>query len=222
VRYVIRLTAYFRNPNIGVFAKANDRFAIVPANCQAKFSRQLHETLDVDVFHTDISGTSLVGAFVSMNNNGVMLTQHTYEDEIKKITSDIKIGLLEDRLTALGNLIIVNDNGAVVNKGFDRRSIEVMEDTFDCEVVTGEIGGFRTIGSVGMATNKGAILHPMAKEEELKLVEEILKVPVDIGTVNRGVGFVRTGIIANTKGVILGDETTGPEITRIEDALGLL
>ncbi len=222
---MIQLTAYFRNPNIGVFAKANDKFAIIPANCPAKFSRQFREILDVNVYQTDISGTALVGAFVSMNNKGVLLTPHTYDDEIKKIMSDntdINVGILEDRLTAIGNLIIVNDNGAVVHRGFERDSIKKMEDIFDCEVETGEIGGYRTIGSVGVATNKGALVHPMAKEEELELIEEVLKVPVDIGTVNRGVGFVRTGIIANTKGALLGSETTGPEITRIEDALDLV
>ncbi len=88
--------------------------------------------------------------------------------------------------------------------------------------LTSVAGRLTIVGSTGVATNNGALLHPLAGEDEIKHIKSILKADVDIGTVNRGTGFVRTGILANTKDVLLGDMTTGPEIMRIEDALGLL
>ncbi len=220
---MIQLIAYNKNPNIGVLGTANDEIALLPLTCAENFVSAVVETLDVRVITTRISGTSLLGSMIAMNNHGMLLPRHVFETEKKKMQgSDMNIKVLEDKFTALGNLIVLNDHGAIASSFFKRKSIKAMEDTLDCEVERGEIAGFKIVGSVGVATNKGALIHPLAKEEELKWMEGILKVEVDVGTVNRGIGFVRAGMIANSKGVLLGNETTGPEIARIEDSLGLL
>lgn len=201
-------------------ARANDSIALIPAEASKTFSSTIEETLEVEVHRTNISGTILVGTMVVMNNNGILLPRHVYENEVKVIKSlGLNYAILEDKLTALGNLVLLNDHAAVVSEGFSEKSIKIMEDVLGCEVEKSPVKEFRNIGSVGIATNQGALLHPAVREEELREIEEILKVHVDIGTVNRGIGFVRTGIIANNKNVVVGDLTTGVEIVRIEDTL---
>jgi translation initiation factor 6 len=135
---------------------------------------------------------------------------------------DINVGIVNDKVNALGNLILANDNGGIVSPSLSKKGIKDIEDILDIDVEKRKISGFKTVGSVGVATNKGALIHPLVKEKELEWIESVLKVEADIGTVNRGTGFVRTGIVANSKGVLVGEETTGPEIMRIEDSLGLL
>ncbi len=44
----------------------------------------------------------------------------------------------------------------------------------------------------------------------------------DLGTVNYGTPLLGSGLIAGTAGFVVGEETTGPEIGRIEDALGYI
>ena len=61
-------------------------------------------------------------------------------------------------------------------------------------------------------------MHP----DEAKLIEETLGVPAMVGTVSFGSPFVGAGICSSNKGVVVGSETTGPELNRIEDALGLI
>jgi len=220
---VIRLISYNKNPNIGVVARVNDSIALLPSLCSEDFSSAVSRELKVEVIKTNICGTSLIGSMTVMNNAGVLLPKFVYNEEIEVIKkSNLNVGILRDRLTALGNLILFNDRGAIVYRNFTRGSIKAMEDVLDLEVEKGNIAGFRTIGSTGVATNKGAIVHPLARADDIERIESVLKTDVDVGTVNRGTGFVRTGILANTKNVLLGDRTTGPEITRIEDALGLL
>jgi translation initiation factor 6 len=220
---VTRLIAYNRNPNIGVVVRANDKIAILPTECPPSFAEAVAKTLGVEVTRTNVCGTSLAGTMIAMNNSGLVLPANVFDDEVKGLKSlDLNLGILEDKLTALGNLILLNDHGAIATPGFSKKSLKTMEDVLDCEVAEGRIAGFRTVGSIGIATNKGALIHPLSSEDELEWVGGILKVPVDVGTVNRGTGFVRTGIIANTKDVLIGNRTTGPEITRIEDSLGLL
>lgn len=217
------LIFYNKNPNIGVVARVNDSIALLPSSCPEDFSSIVSKELEVEVFKTNIYGTSLLGSMTVMNNAGILLPKFVYDREIEVIKkSDLNVGILKDRLTALGNLILANDRGAIVHRKFTKSSIKTMEDVLGLEVEKGNIASFGTVGSTGVATNKGAIVHPLAKEDEIERIESVLKIDVDVGTVNRGAGFVRTGILANTKNVLLGDRTTGPEITRIEDALGLL
>jgi translation initiation factor 6 len=220
---VTGLISFNKNPNIGVVARANDETALVPALSPKDFSSTIQKELDVEVIKTNISGTSLIGSMMAMNNNGILIPKFAYEKERVKIKkAGLNVEVLQDKFTALGNLILFNDKGAIVYKKFTKGAINVIEDIFDIEVAKGDIAGFGTVGSLGIATNKGALVHPLATDDEIEHIESVLGVEVDVGTVNRGAGFVRTGILANNKNVLMGDRTTGPEITRIEDALGLL
>ena len=54
------------------------------------------------------------------------------------------------------------------------------------------------------------------------LIEEVLGVAPMVGTVAFGSPYVGAGLAASNNGVIAGRETTGPELNRIEDALGLI
>jgi translation initiation factor 6 len=74
------------------------------------------------------------------------------------------------------------------------------------------VGGFVQTGSMIVATNGGAGVHPKATEEEIEKISEILQVPVEPVTVNSGVPFLSSGIVANTKSVVVGNLTSGPEL----------
>lgn len=219
---MIKLLSYNKNSNIGVVARANDSIAVLPKASPKSFSAEIAEALGVEVIQMSISGTFLLGAMVAMNNSGALVSQHATKEEIAQLKKKIRVIVIKDKPTALGNVVMANDKGAIASEEFSRKSLKSMQDALDCEVVAKNLGGFKMAGSIGVATNKGAVLHPMLEESDLKFAEEVLKVSVDVGTVNRGIGFVRTGIIANTRGVVAGSETTGPEITRIQDSLGLL
>ncbi len=220
---MIERVNYRGNPNLGVFMRANDNIALVPEGCTDSFSTVLKRSLEVEVFKCQISGTSLNGAMIAMNNNGIVLPKNAYKEEIKALKSlGINVGVLDDKYTALGNLILVNDNGGIITPNFTKKSKKRIEETLDIEVESTMIADFRTVGAIGAATNKGAVIHPMVNEGDIELVESLLKVYVDVGTINRGVGFVRTGIVANSQGAVMGQLTTGPEIARIEDVFGFL
>jgi translation initiation factor 6 len=74
------------------------------------------------------------------------------------------------------------------------------------------VGGFVQTGSMIVATNAGAAVTPRASEEEVKAISEILQVPADAVTVNGGMPFLSSGIVANSKHVVVGTLTSGPEL----------
>ena len=129
---------------------------------------------------------------------------------------------IPDRLTAVGNIILANDHGALVNPLLSDESINVISETLDVDVVRGSIAKFKINGSVAVATNNGVLVHPSATSEEIKFLEKVMKVPADVGTVNQGTRLVGACTVANSNGVLVGNKTTGPEMARIEESLGFL
>jgi len=80
----------------------------------------------------------------------------------------------------------------------------------------------KTVGMAATVTNNGGLLNPNANEWEIKKVKDMLKIDVMTGTVNFGSDMVGTGLVANSKGYIAGEDTTGFELGIIEEALGFL
>jgi translation initiation factor 6 len=78
------------------------------------------------------------------------------------------------------------------------------------------------VGKLAIATNKGVLAHPLLKEEERRVLEDVLKAPVDVGTINCGIPYVGTGLIANSRSAIAGLLTTGPEMFIIGNSLDVV
>jgi len=156
------------------------------------------------------------------NSNGLIVSPYIFSHELDIIREhDINVEIIPDKLTAIGNVIVANDNGAIVHPGLSDESKRILRKTLEVELVESTIAGFDIVGSAVAATNKGALVHPDASEDELELVEDALGVPAKIGTVNRGVKLVGACIIANSRGVIVGNKTTGPELARIDQVFNL-
>ncbi len=129
--------------------------------------------------------------------------------------------VLESDYTALGNLMLLNDKGAIISK-FLRKEKKEIEEFFGIRCETGNIGSLNFVGSLGVATNKGCLLHPKAKKTEIEKIESVLGVKADIGTVNFGSPFPRSGLIVNTNGLVMSDQTSGPEMQRINEVFGFI
>ncbi|MCZ7402478.1 MAG: translation initiation factor IF-6 [Candidatus Methanoperedens sp.] len=210
------------SPVLGVFASCNDELVFVPHDASSDTVKDLEESLGVVACRTSVSGSSVVGSLMCSNNNGVIVAGFILEKEIRAIRKHIKAARLTEELNAAGNLILANDTSALVNPDLSNKTIKMIEKTLGVEVQRGTLGGLKTVGMAGIASNKGVLVHPKSSPAEIALVEELFKLPVDIGTVNFGSPLVGSGILGNSKGYVVGLDTTGPEISRIEDALGYL
>ena len=210
------------NPNLGVSILAKDNVAIVSPGLQDSYIKSIEETLKVPIIKTPICGSNLAGALMAGNTNGLIVSQHIFSHELDIIRDHgINVEVIPDKLTAIGNIIVANDNGAIAHPDISDAARRVIEKTIEVEVVKSTIAGNDIVGSTVAATNKGAQVHPDATDEEIELIEDVLDVPAKIGTVNRGVKLVGACIIANSHGVIVGNNTTGPELARIDQVFNL-
>ncbi|MGL4669092.1 MAG: translation initiation factor IF-6 [Methanobacteriaceae archaeon] len=211
------------NPNLGVYITVTDNIAIIPLNLPEVMENALKEALEVETIRTTIAGSNLNGALAVGNSNGLIVSPHALDKEVATIESfGINVSRLNDKYTAVGNIIAANDNGAIASNLLSIESKKIVEKTLDIKVESASIGGFNIIGSLICATNKGALLHPQTTTKELELAEKVFKVEGNIGTVNHGIGLVGACSVANSKGVVVGEDTTGIEMARIEESLGFL
>jgi len=211
------------NPNLGVSIAATDDLAIIPPNLTTETVNLIKESLEVETVETLISGSNLAGALMCGNSKGFIVSKYAFDREIKSIKEmGVEVERIPDRLTAVGNILLANDNGAIANPLLSDEAVELVTQILDVEVIKGNIAQFNIPGAVAVATNKGVLLHPSASQEDIKLVEKILKAPADVGTVNNGTALVGACTVATTNGVIVSLKTTGPELARIEETFGFL
>jgi translation initiation factor 6 len=119
-------------------------------------------------------------------------------------------------------MVLTNDSGAIVDPRIRGADLKRIADTLGVEAVPSEIAGLPYVGSLAIATNKGVIAHPLLKEEEQEVLTDVLKVDVDVGTINCGIPYVATGLLGNSHTVVAGSLTTGPELFIIGQALDVV
>lgn len=217
------------SPYLGVYGLATDRVVLVREGLQERKLEVLREVLKAPVIETSIMKSRIVGIFAAGNSNAILVPWYVWDAELEHIKGQLKEYNIETQvvpfkstLTALGNLILANDNAALISAKFSREEAKELEDLLGVEVERGFIAQYHAVGSAGVVTNKGGLVHPEATDEELEWLRDLFKVDVYVGTANMGVPFVGSCMLANSHGVVVGHLTTGPEIVKIEEALGFL
>lgn len=218
---MMRLSRYAGNPNIAVFAAASESLALIAADASPEFVRTVEEALGVESVLLSVGGSFVIGSLTAMNSNGIVVSGLAADDEVARIPGKVPVYRLDDRLNAAGNNILANDNGAIVSPEYPESAVRAIGEALGVEAVSSSIAGISTVGSVCTATNKGCACHMDASDEEIVLIKDVLKVEAVRTTVNHGVRAVGAGILANSKGAVVGDESTPIELGRVEDALVL-
>jgi translation initiation factor 6 len=220
----VYLSSIVGSASIGVYSLTNDRLVVIPTMVPLKKAEKTAEWLKVKLVYTSIGGSVLAGALACANSNGILLPNSVREEELVVIKEAFEgnMTVMETKKTAYGNLVLANDNGAVVDPRFKENEIDQIAEALGVEAVPGEIAGLPYVGSLAVATNKGVLAHPLLKEEERKILEDVFKVPVDVGTINCGIPYVGTGLVGNIHAAVAGSMTTGPEMFIIGNALDVV
>jgi len=217
-----RTTTFTGDPNIGVFARVAGDIAVIPPESPEEFRAAVAEALDVELVVSTIQGSSIVGSLVAGNSRGLVVSGLATESERAVLAEYRKILPLSETMNAAGNVIMANDTFAAVHPDLPVDIASQIGEFLGVEVIHLTLGGVRTIGMAGVATNKGVIVHPRATAQEIARLEAVAKVPVGTGTINMGSGLVGTGLLVNDKGYLAGNATSGFELGRVEDVFGFL
>lgn len=210
----------YRGPNIGVYINANDDFLLLPMGFAQTKAEKLGDYLKAEIIYSSVANTRLLGALMVMNNNGILLPKTAYTDEYEFLKKETKmeIGVLDSKYSALGNVICANDKGAIVSPWLSKEDCKTIEQVLGVEVLQKRIAGFNQTGAVMVANNSGAAIHPEADEEDMKTFANVMGVKIEQTTINNGIPYVTSGIVANNHVVVVGSMTSGPEIMMLTRA----
>ncbi len=210
----------YRSPNIGIFLKANDKFLFLPKGFADSKQEKLQSFLNVQCVRTSVAQTRLLGPLSVVNNNGILLPRiaEDYEvQELKKATG-MNVERIQLKVTALGNLIAANDKAGLASPIIPKESFKQMQDVLGVPIEHISIDTYHQVGALVVSTNHGAAVHPKISERKMELIKESLKVDVEAATVNGGVPFVASGVVANSNSAVVGTLTTGPELIMLSRA----
>jgi len=210
------------SPYVGVFATATDDHLLVRPDAEDDVAAGLADELGVEAVRTTVGGSATVGALSAGNGHGIVLSGRATDAERDRIADATgrPVRRLPGRVNAAGNVVLANDAGAYVHPDLSDEAVAVVGEALSVPVERGDLADVRTVGTAAVATDRGVLCHPKAREPELEALESLLGVPADVGTVNYGAPLVGSGLLAAAGGYAVGADTTGPELGRIEDALG--
>ncbi len=210
----VTLSDIYRNPNVGLYSKTNEKVLLMPISYSEPKSERLALALGVKLIHASVAGTRLLGPLIAANSTGMLLSRFAEDDEITMLKREtgLNVERLDSPYTSVGNLVAVNDFGAAAGDLFSEKEIGQMKDVFGVPVVAGRVAGFSQVGAVVSTSNSGALAHPRASEEDLKWLKDVLHVDCDVSSINGGVPFVSSGVVVNSRAAVVGTSTTGPEL----------
>ena len=196
--------AHFENSNeVGVFAKLTNSYCLVAMggseNFYSVFEKKLAE--HVPVVRTSIAGGRFVGRVCVGNRKGLLLPNTCTDQEMQHIRNSLPdsvvVQRVEERLSALGNVLVTNDSCCLAHPDLDRETEDIVADVLGVEVFRQTIAGNALVGSYSVVTNQGGIVHPRTTVDDLEELSSLLQIPLVAGTVNRGSDVLGGGLVAN-------------------------
>ena len=217
---LLRKLDFSGNPFLGVYAMACEAGVLLPPTIPAKQVREIGRALGVETVAGFLGSSSVVGALAAGNSHGAVVTNMASEWEVSRLAR-FSPQILDDRLNAVGNNVLCNDHGAVVNPEYEEPAVRAIAAALGVPVERGTVAGTHTVGSAAVVTSRGALCHPHVTPGERALLERVLKVPVSTSTANYGTPQVGACLLATSHGAVMGTRTTPIEIGRIEEGLRL-
>jgi len=212
---------------VGCFARLTNSYCLVAQGGSANFYSHFQGELEqhMKVIHTTIGGTRIVGRVTAGNRHGLLVPAITTEGELQNLRNllpdEVKIQRVEERLSALGNVVACNDYVALVHTDIDKETEEIIQDVLNVEVFRATIASNVLVGSYCTLTNQGGLVSAKTSIQEMEELSQLIEIPLTAGTVNRGSDVIGAGVVANDWAAFCGNDTTATEIGVIESIFKL-
>ncbi len=206
---------------VGLYMVATESYVLVGREVPESWDKTIEEVFKVPIIRITVAGTSLLGTFVATNGVEIIVPSIIFEREEDVLKeAGIKYTKIKTDLTCLGNNVVASEKGSLINPDFEDSAVEEIGKAFPGEVKKFKISENPTVGSFVVHNGKFGLITPDVSNENAKIVEMHLGIQLTSGTVEMGVSQVRSGLVANKNGYIIGNHSGGPELVNADRALG--
>jgi translation initiation factor 6 len=202
-----------------LFLNTNNEITLAPPGLPKKNAEQVREVLGTRIVHLLIDQSPLVGILTAMNSKGVILPCYSEKNALAALKKEGLNAIALREPFAPGNLIACNDKCALASPLIHRDEAKRISDALGVEVHQQALAGSSVVGATCVATNNGVLAFNEASEIELKFLSKIFGCKAIGGTTNFGSVCNALGVVANERGALAGEATTGFEIQRVFEAL---
>uniref|UniRef100_A0AC35G767 Eukaryotic translation initiation factor 6 n=1 Tax=Panagrolaimus sp. PS1159 TaxID=55785 RepID=A0AC35G767_9BILA len=212
---------------VGVFCKLTNTYCLVGLGSSDNFYNIVEgELADViPVIHCSIAGTRIVGRVTVGNRHGLLVPNATTDQELQhlreKLPEEVAIRRVDERLSALGNVIAANDYVALVHADISKETEKALQEVLKVEVFRVSLGEHALVGSYASLSSQGCLVAAKTPVETQKEIASLLQVPVVAGTVNRGSELIGAGLATNDWIAFTGLDTTSAELSVVESIFKL-
>lgn len=215
--------------NIGLMIYANDKFALVPKMIDQKTIKIIKDILKVPCYKVSVAGTPLIGVFLNGTADKILVPEITFDKELEELHKigkehGVKFIKFESELTCLGNNMLISNEKALLNPDYNKDEVKEVEKLLKIKAKTAIIAEIEIVGATVVINHnkKKALVHREASDKDIKLIEKTFEVKVETGSVNMGSPYIKSGIVCNKNGFLIGTESGGPEITNADQGLGFI
>ncbi len=207
---------------IGLYAFATDSYVLLGSEIHDKYVKELEQVLKVPVHKITIAGTSLLGVFLAGDNEKLIVPDIIFEREenkLKEIGMEyVKVKTLH---TCLGNNFFIGKKTILANPEIEESVLDQVAKYYDKKTQKVEIAETNTIGSLLTANNdlNKVLITNDLNDEEAEEIAKIIGMEVTTGSINRGSPHIKSGVICNKNGILIGSNTGGPELVNTTKAL---
>ncbi|KAF7638126.1 Eukaryotic translation initiation factor 6 [Meloidogyne graminicola] len=197
--------------DVGVFCNLTNAYCLVGIGSSENFY--------------SIAGIRIVGRVTVGNRHGLLVPNATTDQELQHLRNSlpdsVKIRRVDERLSALGNVISCNDHVAIVHAEISKETEQALIDVLNVEVFRLSLGENALVGSYASLTSNGAMVAARTPPEVIRELSSLIQVPVVAGTINRGSELIGAGMCVNDWIAFCGLATTSAELSVLESIFKL-
>ncbi len=208
------------SPYVGVFCTSTDDYALVPHTILPKELKIVEEKLEARVIKASIGNSGLLGVLARGMGSKIAVSGLIEAGEKRHLEKEgLELLVLEENFTATGNLIALNGRAGIASPVFSEETVKMLQGFFGAKFVKMAPAGSELCGACITVTNKGLIANPNISEKDFERVESMFGVHGAATTANYGDVFVGNSVVANSKGALAGEKTSGIELSKIDEGL---